>query len=79
MTECLPLVLVVCDVPDVVVAEPAHTDVPELNVGAAEAKLHVVQAERIQRRQPSRGYSSLHETLQRLDNTKLKKCKNVLF
>ena len=66
---CLPLALVVCDVLNVVVAEPGHSDVPELNVGAAEVKLHVVQAEGVQRRQPSRGYSSLHKTLQRLDNT----------
>ena len=77
--ECLPHSLVICDVPNVVVAEPAHADVPELNVGAAEAKLHVVQAERIQRRQPCRGDSSLHETLQRLDNTKSKGLQTFTF
>ena len=52
LTECLPLGLVVCDVPDVVVAEAAHGHVPELDVGASEAETHVVQAERVKRRQP---------------------------
>ena len=51
-TKCLPLDLVICDVPDVVVAEAAHGHVPELDVGASEAETHVVQADRVKRRQP---------------------------
>ena len=70
LTKCLPLGLVICDVPDVVVAEAAHGHVPELDVGASEAEAHVVQAERVQRRQPPRWYPCHHEAFQRLNNAK---------
>ena len=47
LTQCLPLGLIIGDLPDVVVAEASHSHVPELYVGAAEAETHVVKAERV--------------------------------
>ena len=35
----------------------AYSPCPELNVGAGEVQLHVIEVERIQRRQPSLGDS----------------------
>ena len=47
LTQCLPLGLIIGDLPDVMVAEAPHSHVPELYVGAAEAETHVVKAERV--------------------------------